>query len=59
MGANPTQAVGVVAFILGFVLLAAGMFLGGSILVILAGLAVLTASAVIFRRAKPWEHQED
>ena len=58
MGSNPTQARGVVVFFLAFVLLAGGLASGRAIL-LLAGLAVLGVSVVIFLRCKPWEHQED
>ena len=59
MGANPTQAQGVVLFFLAFVLIAAGLAAGGSIMYILIGLAVLAASCGLFMKCKPWEHRED
>jgi hypothetical protein len=58
MGANPTQAQAIVLFFLAFVLIAAGLAAGGSILYILIGLALLAASCGLFLKAKPWEHRE-
>lgn len=57
MGSNSTQAVGVVTFLVAFVLIAAGAASEGLLLFIL-GIIVLAASAAIFMRAKPWESQE-
>ena len=59
MGANPTQAQGLALFLLAFVLIAAGLAAGGSILYILIGLALLAASCGLFLKCKPWEHRED
>ncbi|MCL5736291.1 MAG: hypothetical protein M1274_12005 [Actinobacteria bacterium] len=58
MGANPTQALAFVAFIAAFVLFAAGLFQGGSILLILVGLALLAGSIALFLKVKPLEHIE-
>jgi hypothetical protein len=58
MGANPTQAQGVTLFLLGFVVIAAGLASGGNILYILIGLALVAASCGLFMKAKPWEHRE-
>jgi len=58
MGANPTQARGVLLFFVAFVLLAAGLA-GGRTLLLLGGLLVLGVSAALFLRCKPWEHQEE
>jgi hypothetical protein len=59
MGSNPTQAQGVVLFFLAFVLIAAGLASGGSLMYILIGLALLAASCGLFMKCKPWEHRED
>lgn len=58
MGANPTQAQGLVLFIVAFVLIAAGFASGGSILYIVIGLALLAAACGLFMKCKPWEHRE-
>jgi hypothetical protein len=59
MGANATQALGVTLFLIAFVIIAAAMAAGGSILPLIVGLAVLAGSAAVFTKAKPWEHRED
>ena len=58
MGANTTQAGGVLIFLVAFVLLAAGLA-GGRTVLLLVGLLVLGVSAALFLRCKPWEHQEE
>lgn len=55
MGANPTQARGVLMFLVAFVLLAAGLA-GGRMILLLGALVGLGVSAAIFLRCKPWEH---
>ena len=59
MGANPTQALGVVLFIVAFVLFAAGLAADVSILLLGLGVAVLAASVGVFLKCKPWEHIEE
>ena len=59
MGANPTQATGIIVFFFAFVLLAAGLAAGGSLLLILGAIAVLAVSSGILMKCKPWEHKED
>lgn len=56
MGANPTQAVGVLLFLVAFVLLA-GMFAGGGMLLGLGFLVAVGAAIATFMKCKPWEHQ--
>jgi hypothetical protein len=58
MGANPTQAQGVVLFLIAFVLIAAGFAADISFLYLLLGLVTLAASIVLFLKCKPWEHTE-
>jgi hypothetical protein len=58
MGANSTQALGVTLFLIAFVIIAAAMAAGGSILLLVTGLAVLMGSAAVFMKAKPWENRE-
>jgi hypothetical protein len=59
MGANPTQAVGLVLFFIAFTLIAAGLAADVSIVAFGAGLAFLAASIALFLKCKPWEHQEE
>ena len=58
MGSNPTQAVGITAFLLGFTALSGAMY-AGSILLYVATLGLLAVSAVAFLKAKPLEHVEN
>ena len=58
MGANPTQAQGIVLFFVAFAAIAAGLATGGNILYIVIGLALLAASCGLFMKAKPWEHRD-
>ncbi len=55
MGANPTQAMGVMVFLFACTMMAAGFTLGGNPLLIFLGVALMAVSAGIFRKAKPWE----
>lgn len=57
MGSNPTQAKGLVLFLVAFVLLAGAFAAGGSIILILAALAVLGIAFALFLKCKPWEEQ--
>jgi hypothetical protein len=59
MGANPTQAQGIILFFIAFILLAGGFAAGGSLMYILIGLAVLAGSCGLFLKCKPWEQRED
>ena len=58
MGANPTQAYGLILFLIGFVLLACGFAAGGGVIYILAGLAVLAGGCALLIKCKPWEQRE-
>ena len=58
MGANPKQAMGVVAFLLAFTSLAGGAAGGGMVLYPLA-CALLVTSFVIFLKCKPLEETEE
>lgn len=58
MGANKTQATAVALFLLAFTFLAAGLFIGGNILLLLIFVAMLLSSVFLFAKAKPWEHKE-
>ncbi|HVW09863.1 MAG TPA: hypothetical protein VHC90_14840 [Bryobacteraceae bacterium] len=56
MGANSTQAVGILLFLVAFVLLA-GAFAGGGILLGLGFVVLLGASIAMFLKCKPWENE--
>ncbi len=58
MGSNPTQAWGLILFLVAWVVIAAGMA-GGGILVLLVGIALLAASFGVLLKAKPLEHMEN
>jgi hypothetical protein len=58
MGSNRLQALGVTMFLVSFVLIAAGIALGGSALLIVAGLVSLGISAAVFLKARPLEYEE-
>ena len=57
MGANATQATGVVLFLVAFVLLAGAFAADGSIILLLAALVLLVVSVAVFLKCKPWENQ--
>jgi hypothetical protein len=58
MGANPTQALGVLLFLVAFTLLA-GALAGGGIIYAIGFLILLAASIAMFLKSKPWEHESD
>jgi len=58
MGANPTQAKGVLLFFLGSTLIAIGAAADGSVAPLLAGLALVALSIAVFLKCKPWEDTE-
>ena len=58
MGANPTQAQGIVLFLIAFTLIAGGLAGNISFIPLLLGLVALAVSIGLFLKAKPWEHQE-
>ena len=58
MGANSTQAVAIVFFLIAFTLLA-GAFAGGGMLLAVAALVVLGVSAFFFLKCKPWEEPNE
>jgi hypothetical protein len=58
MGANPTQAVGILLMFVAFVLLA-GAFAGGGIITAVLAVVLLGVSLAVFKKCKPWEHQKE
>jgi len=59
MGANPTQAYGVILFFIAFTLIAAALAANISFLLLLLGIAILGASIALFVKCKPGEQTED
>ncbi|HLN01452.1 MAG TPA: hypothetical protein VK335_19345 [Bryobacteraceae bacterium] len=59
MGANPTQAYGVIVFFLAFVALAAAFALGGSTALLIIAVVLLGGAVAICLKCKPWENAED
>ncbi len=59
MGANPTQAQGVVLFLVAFTLIAAGFAADISVITVLIGFALMAVSIIRFLKCKPWEHTEE
>ncbi len=58
MGANSTQAYGVIAFMLAFVALAM-FFAGGGILLLSAAIVLLGVSVAILLKCKAWENADE
>lgn len=58
MGANSTQGIAVLLFLVGFTFLGAAMFAEGSIMYIVLFLAFIGASIALFLKAKPLENAE-
>jgi hypothetical protein len=59
MGANPTQAQGVLLFLVGFTLIAIGLAQNIGVIWLILGLVGVAISIGLFLKAKPWEHNED
>jgi hypothetical protein len=59
MGANPTQAYGVITFFLAFVALAGVFALGGSATLLIVAVVLLGAAVAISLKCKPWEDTDD
>jgi len=59
MGANPTQAQGVVLFLIAFALIAAGFAADINYIAVILGVLMLGASVMLFLKCKPWEHNEE
>ena len=58
MGANSTQAVAIVLFLIGFTLLA-GAFAGGGMILVLGAIVLIGVSCFFFLKCKPWENQKE
>jgi hypothetical protein len=58
MGANSTQAGALLLFLLAFTLIAVGLAADINYIAVVAGLALLAGSTMLFQKCKPWEHNE-
>lgn len=58
MGANPTQALGLTAFLLGFTALSAA-FYGGKFIFYVVAVVLLAGAGAIFMKCKPLENAEN
>jgi hypothetical protein len=58
MGANSTQGLAVLLFLLSFTFLGAALYSGGSVLYLLIFLVCFAASIAVFLKCKPWEELE-
>ncbi len=59
MGANPTQALAFLVFLVAFSVIGTALLMGGNALLIVLGLVLLGGSSALFLKAKPLEHIED
>lgn len=59
MGANPTQAYGVIVFYLAFVALAGAFASGGGVVWLIIALVLVGAAVAISLKCKPWENVVD
>jgi len=59
VGANPTQALALLVFLIGFVLISCSLFIGGNMVLLLAGIVALAVAGGIFLKAKPMEQAEE
>ena len=59
MGANSTQGVALLLFLVGFTFLSGAMFTGGNIVFLLLFAVSIAASIALFLKCKPWEHMEE
>jgi len=58
MGANPTQAYGVITFFLAFLALAGAFALGDSVVLVIVAIVLLGVSVAISLKCKPWEAED-
>lgn len=57
-GANSTQGLAFLLFLVGFTALSGAMFMGGSVVMLLLFAACTAGSIAMFLKCKPWEHKE-
>jgi len=58
MGANPTQGIAVLLFLLAFTCLGIAMYSGGNIVFLLLTVVFAGVSVSMFLKCKPWEDSE-
>ena len=58
MGSNPKQALGLVLFLAGWTVVAAGFAMDSSIMLVVVGLALVAGSIAVLIKVKPLEHIE-
>jgi hypothetical protein len=58
MGSHSMQAVALTVLLVAFVVVAAGLALSGNLLLMAIGLAMIIASAFLFRRIKTAEEEQ-
>ena len=58
MGANSTQGLAVLVFLVAFTCLGGALFGDGNLLFLLLFLVGAAVSVVLFQKAKRWEHME-
>ena len=58
MGANSTQGLAVLVFLVAFTLLSCALFSGGNLVYLLLFLVAAAASVALFQKAKPMEGME-
>jgi len=59
MGANPTQAYGLIALLLAFAAIAGALASGGNLVLVVVAIVLLGVAVVISLKCKPWENTED
>ena len=58
MGANATQGMALLIFLLAFTCLSLSLFSGGSVIFLGLFVVGLVGCSAMFLKAKPWEHAE-
>jgi high-affinity Fe2+/Pb2+ permease len=59
MGANSTQALAVIVFLIAFTVMAGAFAMGGNWPLLILSFVILVVAAGIFLKAKPWEEIEE
>lgn len=59
MGANPTQAQGIVLFLVAFTLISIGLAQAYGVVFLILGVIALGLSCTLFLKCKPWETKDN